>query len=201
MQKSTLIYIFTLIALCVGSFWIGTKQRSTLEDAEATIRYDTVYIDAPTAPTEVQPTGEFEVLVIALEAELSQLRDSVSNIEPTIKYDTIAKEVFVYLPRQLYTFTDSLTYKAVISAATTPTMESMEIYQKTIYESKLYYSTWDVDLYYGGYAQTYGLGSALGVSARYRVFDRMHVRGFLQQSLSGHGLSGGIEAAFTIYRK
>ena len=159
-QKILDIYaVVSLILLFLLTFFVGRCTAPGCSDvptADTVTIHDTIRYDAP--PPVHDTIYKRKVVPVVM-------RDTISQTDTLIVvHDSVA-----VIPIHLRTYTDSSTYKAVISGYE-PRLEEIEVYQQqTIITRTIEPSRWSFGLQGGVYVTPKGLKPGIGFGAQYRL--------------------------------
>ena len=163
--KDGLIGLAILAVLLMAAFFVGrcTGQMDVADELKPdTIRTtDTVSIPDPKPHLVTQEVIRYKDVPVTVDP------DTVNRE----KHDTIIRveDGVAVIPISLKTYTDSSTYKAVVSGYD-PRLESIEVYQEQmIITNTVQPSRWSVGLQGGIYATPKGLQPGIGVGVQYNI--------------------------------
>ena len=163
--KDGLIGLAILAVLLMAAFFVGrcTGQMDVADELKPdTIRTtDTVSIPDPKPHLVTQEVIRYKDVPVTVDP------DTVNRE----KHDTIIRveDGVAVIPISLKTYTDSSTYKAVVSGYD-PRLESIEVYQEQmIITNTVQPSRWSVGLQGGLYATPKGLQPGIGVGVQYNI--------------------------------
>jgi len=166
--KDGMIGMAILAVLLMAAFFVGrcTGQAETADEvkSDTVIKRDTVKVPDPQPHLVTQEVIRYKYVPIAV--------DAVPDTVVKFKHDTVihVQDGIAVIPISLKTYTDSSTYKAVISGYD-PRLESIEVYQtNTVITNTVHHSRRiSIGLQGGLYATPKGLQPGLGVGVSYRL--------------------------------
>lgn len=163
--KDGLIGLAILAVLLMAAFFVGrcTGQAETADEvkSDTVVKRDTVSIPDPQPHLVTQEVIRYKYVPVTVDP------DTVYKE----KHDTIIRvqDGVAVIPISLKTYTDSSTYKAVVSGYD-PRLESIEVYQEqTVITRTVQPSRWSVGLQGGLYATPKGLQPGIGVGVQYAI--------------------------------
>lgn len=163
--KDWLIGLAILAVLLMAAFFVGrcTGQAETADEvkSDTVIRRDTVSVPDPQPHLVTQDVIRYKYVpvTVAPDTVYKEKHDTIIRVQ-----DGVA-----VIPISLKTYTDSSTYKAVISGYE-PRLEEIEVYQQqTIITRTVEPSRWSFGLQGGVYITPMGLQPGIGVGAQYRL--------------------------------
>lgn len=160
-------YLLTLAILAImllGAFTLGRCTGETeppKTHSDTIIKRDTVKIPHDILQTQIvtQEVVRYKYVPISVAPDTIEMHDTIIRVE-----DGVA-----VIPISLKTYTDSATYKAVVSGYD-PRLESIEVYQEqTVITNTVVPSRWSVGLQGGLYMTPKGLQPGLGVGVQYTI--------------------------------
>ena len=167
--KNLLIALAIIVVLMVAAFFVGRCTGQMGADEGLIAHSDTVTV----TDTVKIPFEKLETQVVT--QEVIRYKYVPVTVDPDTvykeKYDTIIRvqDGVAVIPISLKTYTDSSTYKAVVSGYD-PRLESIEVYQEqTVITRTVQPSRWSVGLQGGLYATPKGLQPGIGVGVQYAI--------------------------------
>ena len=163
--KDGAIGLAVMVVLLMAAFFTGrwTGQAETADEvkSDTVIKRDTVSIPDPQPHLVTQEVIQYKYVPVSVDPDTvyKEKRDTIIRVE-----DGVA-----VIPISLKTYTDSSTYKAVVSGYD-PRLESIEVYQtNTVITNTIEPSRWSVGLQGGMYATPKGLQPGIGVGVQYTI--------------------------------
>lgn len=167
--RDLLIGLGLFAAMMFVAFWLGRCtgqadiENEQIAHTDTVVRTDTVKI----------PHEKLETQVVTQEViRYKYVPISVESVPDTVvKHDTIIRvnDGVAVIPISMKTYTDSTTYKAVVSGYD-PRLESIEIYQKNTEITKyIKPSRFSFGLQGGVYLTPAGFQPGIGVGIQYRI--------------------------------
>ena len=163
--KDGAIGLAVMVVLLMAAFFTGrwTGQAETADEvkSDTVIKRDTVSIPDPQPHLVTQEVIQYKYVPVSVDPDTvyKEKRDTIIRVE-----DGVA-----VIPISLKTYTDSSTYKAVVSGYD-PRLESIEVYQtNTVITNTIEPSRWSVGLQGGLYATPKGLQPGIGVGVQYTI--------------------------------
>ena len=164
--KGFLIALAVLGIMLFLAFWLGRKLGQADAENELIAKRDTVIMVDTIRYPDPQPHLVTQEVVRYKYVSISVAPDTIE------KHDTIirVKEGVAVIPISLKTYTDSATYKAVISGYD-PRLESIEVYQQVVeITTARKPPKWSIGLQGGVYATPAGVQPGIGVGVTYNLF-------------------------------
>lgn len=162
--KGFLIALAVLGIMLFLAFWLGRKlgqadaENELIVKRDTVVRVDTIRYPDPQPHLVTQEVVKWKYLPLIITDTLV-VNDTIIQVQ-----DGVA-----VIPISLKTYTDSSTYKAVISGYD-PRLESIEVYQEQmIITNTIEPSRWSVGLQGGLYATPKGLQPGIGVGVQYNI--------------------------------
>jgi len=165
--KDLLIALAILVVLMVAAFCLGRCTGQMGADEGLIAHSDTVTV----RDTVKIPFEKLETQVVTQEVVRYKYVPISVAPDTFVKHDTIIRveDGVAVIPISLKTYTDSSTYKAVVSGYD-PRLESIEVYQtNTVITNTVQPSQWSVGLQGGLYATPKGLQPGIGVGVQYSI--------------------------------
>lgn len=166
--KDGLIGLAILAVLLMAAFFVGrcTGQAETADEvkSDTVIKRDTVSVPDPRPHLVTQEVIRYKYVHATVDP------DTVYKE----KHDTIIRvqDGVAVVPISLKTYTDSSTYKAVISGYD-PRLESIEVYQQVVEITTVRKPPkWSIGLQGGVYATPAGVQPGIGVGVTYNIFSK-----------------------------
>lgn len=163
--KDGAIGLAVMIVLLMAAFFTGrwTGQAETADEvkSDTVIKRDTVSVPDPQPHLATQEVIRYKNVPVTVDPDTvyKEKHDTIIRVE-----DGVA-----VIPISLKTYTDSSTYKAVVSGYD-PRLESIEVYQtNTVITNTIEPSRWSVGLQGGLYATPKGLQPGIGVGVQYSI--------------------------------
>ena len=162
--KGFLIALAILGIMLFLAFWLGRKlgqadaENELIAKRDTVVRVDTIrYPDPqPHLVTQEVVKWKYQPLIIT---DTLVVNDTIIQVE-----DGVA-----VIPISLKTYTDSATYKAVISGYD-PRLESIEVYQQVVEITTVHKPPkWSIGLQGGVYATPVGVQPGIGVGVQYNI--------------------------------
>ena len=166
--KGFLIALAVLGIMLFLAFWLGRKLGQADAENELIAKRDTVIMVDTIRYPDPQPHLVTQEVVRYKYVSISVAPDTIE------KHDTIirVKEGVAVIPISLKTYTDSATYKAVISGYD-PRLESIEVYQQVVEITTVHKPPkWSIGLQGGVYATPAGVQPGIGVGVTYNLFGK-----------------------------
>lgn len=163
--KDGAIGLAVMVVLLMAAFFTGrwTGQAETADEvkSDTVVKRDTVSIPDPQPHLVTQEVIRYKYVPVTVDPDTvyKEKHDTIIRVE-----DGVA-----VIPISLKTYTDSSTYKAVVSGYD-PRLESIEVYQtNTVITNTVQPSRWSVGLQGGLYATPKGLQPGIGVGVQYSI--------------------------------
>ena len=160
--KDFLIALTVIAVMMIASFFVGrcAGQIEHLEViGDTVVLTDTVKVPHDVIQTQVVKEEVVKYRYVPVKADRDTLHDTIIQIR-----DSVA-----IIPISLKTYTDSQTYKAVISGYD-PRLEDIEVYQtNTVIIRKEEAPRWSIGLQGGVYMTPKGLQPGIGFGASWRI--------------------------------
>jgi len=162
-----LLALLTAALLTAGAFMLGRCTAGMMTDppqthSDTVIRRDTVSVPDPQPHLVTQEVIRYKYVPVTVDA----VPDTV------VRHDTIIRveDGVAVIPISLKTYTDSSTYKAVVSGYD-PRLESIEVYQEQMIITNTVTAEprWTFGLQGGVYMTPKGLQPGLGFGAAYTI--------------------------------
>ena len=164
--KDGLIGLAILAVLLMAAFFVGrcTGQAETADEvkSDTVIKRDTVSIPDPQPHLVTQEVIRYKYVPATSKPDTvyKEKHDTIIRVE-----DGVA-----VIPISLKTYTDSSTYKAVVSGYD-PRLESIEVYQQVVeITTARKPPKWSIGLQGGVYATPVGVQPGIGVGVTYNLF-------------------------------
>ena len=166
--KGFLIALAILGIMLFLAFWLGRKLGQADAENELIAKRDTVIrVDTIRYP-DPQPHLVTQEVIRYKYVPATSKPDTVYKE----KHDTIisVQDGVAVIPISLKTYTDSSTYKAVVSGYD-PRLESIEVYQQVVEITTVHKPPkWSIGLQGGVYATPAGVQPGIGVGVTYNLF-------------------------------
>ena len=166
--KDGMIGMAILAVLLMAAFFVGrcTGQAESADEvkSDTVIKRDTVSIPDPQPHLVTQEVIRYKYVPVTMTPDTAYKE----------KHDTIIRvqEGVAVVPISLKTYTDSATYKAVISGYD-PRLESIEVYQQVVEITTAHKPPkWSIGLQGGVYATPAGVQPGIGVGVAYNLFSK-----------------------------
>ena len=161
--KDGAIGLAVMVVLLMAAFFTGrwTGQAETADEvkSDTVIKRDTVSIPDPQPHLGTQEVVRYKYVPISVAPDTFVKHDTIIRVQ-----DGVA-----VIPISLKTYTDSSTYKAVVSGYD-PRLESIEVYQtNTVITNTVQPSRWSFGLQGGVYVTPKGLQPGIGVGVQYSI--------------------------------
>lgn len=163
--KDGMIGMAILAVLLMAAFFVGrcTGQAETADEvkSDTVIKRDTVSIPDPQPHLVTKEVIRYKYVPVTVNPDTvyKEKHDTIIRVE-----DGVA-----VVPISLKTYTDSATYKAVISGYD-PRLESIEVYQQVVeITTARKQPKWSIGLQGGIYVTPMGLQPGIGIGAQYRL--------------------------------
>lgn len=166
--KGFLIALAVLGIMLFLAFWVGRKlgqadaESELIAKRDTVIRVDTIRYPDPQPHLVTQEVIRYKYVPITIAPDTVFKNDTIIRVD-----DNVA-----VIPISLKTYTDSATYKAVISGYD-PRLESIEVYRQVVEITTVRKPPkWSIGLQGGVYATPAGVQPGIGVGVTYNLFGK-----------------------------